>query len=129
MPNDRTAATVQQWLTEAKSTGKITAFLQHGILMLEQLLAVLTPEDTAHLANYANAFNPETSITYIIPASRSARGFSAANPGGRLYHALKPRRRWAGNDDCKQPKLFQFRKERYARGNLSVCISNATISI
>ena len=66
LPNDITAATIQQWLTEAELTGKITPVYRRGILVLEQLLAALTPEDTVLLANYPNPFNPETWIPYRL---------------------------------------------------------------
>ena len=66
IPKDLTAGMVSQWLTEAKLTGKKTPTYQHGILTLEQLLALLTPKETTLLANYPNPFNPETWIPYHL---------------------------------------------------------------
>jgi len=66
IPKDLTAGTVDQWLTEAKLTGKKTPTYQRGILTLEELLAVLTPKETTLLANYPNPFNPETWIPYHL---------------------------------------------------------------
>ena len=87
LPNDITAATIQQWLTEAKLTGKITLVYQRGILVLEQLLAALTPEATALLPNYPNPFNPETWIPYKLAIACRAQ-ISIYDTNGVLVRQL-----------------------------------------
>ena len=55
--------------------------------MLEQLLATLTPKETALLPNYPNPFNPETWIPYQLaaPADVSIAIYSA---DGKLIRTL-----------------------------------------
>ena len=61
-----TIADLQQWLIQAQGLDITDATLQRGILFLEQLLAALTPKETALFANYPNPFNPETWIPYQL---------------------------------------------------------------
>ena len=57
---------VQQWLHQARQMHLTDSAFQRGIRVLEQLLASLTPKETALLPNYPNPFNPETWIPYRL---------------------------------------------------------------
>ena len=61
-----TAAEVEGWLTQAGQMALTDPAYQHGITVLEQLLAALTPKETVLLPNYPNPFNPETWIPYHL---------------------------------------------------------------
>ena len=65
-----TAEEVEQWLIEAKQLQTEDPSYFRGILVLEQLLAMLRPKKTVLLPNYPNPFNPETWIPYqlAVPA-------------------------------------------------------------
>ena len=73
-----TATDVQQWLIQAQQFVLTDETSQRGILFLEQLLATLTPKETALLPNYPNPFNPETWIPYQLanPADVTLRIYS-----------------------------------------------------
>ena len=62
------AADVRGWLAQTQTLDLTDATTQIGVLALEQLAAVLTPERTALLPNYPNPFNPETWIPYQLAA-------------------------------------------------------------
>ena len=63
------ASNVQRWLSAAHKVNLTDSTFQRGMLMLESLLTVLTPKDTALLPNYPNPFNPETWIPYQLEKS------------------------------------------------------------
>ena len=60
------AAAVRGWLTDAKALEIRDPIMERGIVVLQQLLASLTPTETELLANYPNPFNPETWIPYRL---------------------------------------------------------------
>lgn len=57
-----TRTDVEMWLRQARRLNLSDAAFQRGILVLDQLLALSTPKETALLPNYPNPFNPETWI-------------------------------------------------------------------
>ena len=61
-----TAAEVGRWLAQAQTLDLTDGTTQMGVLVLEQLMAALTPEETLLLPNYPNPFNPETWIPYQL---------------------------------------------------------------
>ncbi len=83
-----TAEKVQGWLAEARLSGETSPAYQRGILVLEQLLAVLKPKKTVLLPNYPNPFNPETWIPYRLeqPANVTVTIYAA---NGTLVRTLQ----------------------------------------
>ena len=61
-----TYADVEGWLTQAQQMALTDPAYLRGIVVLEQLLAALTPKETTLLPNYPNPFNPETWIPYHL---------------------------------------------------------------
>ena len=80
-------ADAEKWLQEARQLPLTDPAFQRGILILEQLLATLTPKQTALLPNYPNPFNPETWIPYQLKTPAAVR-IAIYNPGGVLVREL-----------------------------------------
>ena len=78
---------MKQWLREARQLNRTDPDFQRGIRVLEQLLATLTPKETALLPNYPNPFNPETWIPYQLAAPADVN-ISIHTPDGRLVRTL-----------------------------------------
>ena len=82
-----TTKEVQQWLTEAQLSEETSPAYLRGITMLEQILALLIPQETALLANYPNPFNPETWIPYQLSKPTDVT-LSIYSVDGRLVRTL-----------------------------------------
>ena len=78
---------VDQWLHQARQVNLTDSDFQQGLLVLEQLLAMLTPKETALLPNYPNPFNPETWIPYQL-AEPAEVTVSIHSADGRLVWTL-----------------------------------------
>ena len=78
---------VQQWLTEAQLSADTSPAYLRGITMLEQILALLIPQETALFVNYPNPFNPETWIPYQLSKQADVT-VSIYSVDGRLVRTL-----------------------------------------
>ena len=108
-------ATVTAWLQEARQLNSADPTFQRGVLVLESLLKVLTPKDTALLPNYPNPFNPETWIPYQLaePAEVSISVYAADGKLVRtldlghqpidIYHQRNRAAHWNGCNEFGEP--------------------------
>ncbi len=115
MDADLTRGDVQQWLTKAQQENLTDATSQQGILFLEQLLAALTPKETALLANYPNPFNPETWIPYQLAApadvtltiytadGQQVRKLALGHPPVGIYQSKSRAAHWDGKNEVGEP--------------------------
>ena len=82
-----TRANIAAWLKEARQLNLADPAFQRGIIVLERLLASLTPKETALLPNYPNPFNPETWIPYQLAAPADV-SISIYTADGKLVRQL-----------------------------------------
>ena len=111
VPETLTVVEVQGWLTDARSLEAKDPIMKQGIVVLEQLLASLTPRETELLANYPNPFNPETWIPYRLAEDAfvtltiydgSGRVVRTLDLGHRIASAYENRSKavyWAGRNE------------------------------
>ena len=99
------AAEVEQWLDEARQLVASGATSQRGIAVLEQLLAALTPKETALLPNYPNPFNPETWIPYHL-AEPTEVTLSIYGVDGKLVRTLALGHQSAGIYESKSRAAY-----------------------
>ena len=89
------ATTIKVWLAQARLEDDGSLTFKQGIEILETLLASLTPEETALLANYPNPFNPETWIPYQLAQSAEVT-LTIYDMNGQLVRRLAVGHRAAG---------------------------------
>ena len=110
-----TAEELQQWLIEARGLADKSPAHRRGVLMLEQLLALLTPKETLLLANYPNPFNPETWIPYRLAAptevtltiyavnGQVVRTLALGHQAAGFYESLSRAAYWDGSNAQGEP--------------------------
>ena len=82
-----TRANIAAWLHAARQLNLADPAFQRGVIVLERLLASLTPKETALLPNYPNPFNPETWIPYQLASPADVR-ISIYTADGKLVRQL-----------------------------------------
>ena len=110
-----TAADVQQWLTQAQHLKLTDATSQRGIRFLEQLLAALTPKETALLPNYPNPFNPETWIPYRL-AEDAFVTLTIYNGSGRVVRTLDVGHRTAAFYESRAKAIYWDGRNEFGEG-------------
>ncbi len=110
-----TPADVQRWIAEARHANLADPTSLQGIRLLEQLLSVLIPKETALLANYPNPFNPETWIPYQLakPAAvtlniyavdgKLVRRLDLGHQPIGIYHGKNRAAYWDGRNAVGEP--------------------------
>ena len=106
-----TAADVQHLLMQARQIALTDPTYLRGITVLEQLLRMLVPKETALLANYPNPFNPETWIPYHLATASDVeitiydtrgtvvRHLELGHQAAGLYQTRSRAAYWDGRND------------------------------
>ena len=126
-----TTSDVQQWLTQVHQVNTHPATVQKGIVILEQLLSLLTPEKTALLPNYPNPFNPETWIPYQLnqaakvtiqiysPDGNMVRTLDLGNQSAGIYQTRSKAAYWDGKNEAGEPVASGIYFYTLSAGNYS----------
>ena len=106
---------LRQWIQKAQQENLTDLTFQRGVQVLEQLLSVLAPKETALLANYPNPFNPETWIPYQLAKSASitvsihsadgtlVRRLTLGNRSAGIYQSHSRAAYWDGRNEVGEP--------------------------
>ena len=110
-----TRADLEAWLREARQMNLTDPTFQRGILILEQLLASLTPKETALLPNYPNPFNSETWIPYQLAVAADVsiaiyaadgslvRTLALGHQAAGVYKSRSRAAYWDGKNELGEP--------------------------
>ena len=110
-----TAADVRHWIALAQGANLTDPESQRGIRFLHYLSAILTPKETALLANYPNPFNPETWMPYRLakPAEVAltiyaadgdvVRALALGHQPAGVYQAKSRAAYWDGRNSRGEP--------------------------
>ena len=108
-------AMIQTWIAQAQLENDGSLVFQRGIVSLQRLLALLTPEKTVLLANYPNPFNPETWIPYHLAGSTEVtlhifavngtlvRTLDLGHQPAGVYHQRTRAAYWDGRNQLGEP--------------------------
>ena len=133
------AAEIESWIAQARGLNLMDARLERGIRFLEQLLAVLTPDETALLPNYPNPFNPETWIPYHLANEAKVaitiydakgalvRRLALGNQAAGYYAERGKAAYWDGRNEDGEPVasgiyMYQFQAGDYAASRRMVIV-------
>ncbi len=86
---------VRQWLKDASQVNSHLPVYKRGRTVLEHLLTLLLPEETALLPNYPNPFNPETWMPYQLAKDAEVNIYIHAS-NGQLIRTLQLGHKIAG---------------------------------
>ncbi len=108
-------AMIEAWIAQARLEDDGSHPFKQGIENLENLLALLIPDETALLANYPNPFNPETWIPYqlAIPAEVTltiydmnghlVRRLAVGHQAAGMYQSRSRAAYWDGRNQLGEP--------------------------
>ncbi len=109
------AATIEAWIAQARLEDDGSLAFKQGIENLQNLLALLIPEETALLANYPNPFNPETWIPYQLAEpgevtltiydinGQLVRHLAVGHQAAGMYRSRSRAAYWDGRNQLGEP--------------------------
>ena len=103
--SDVSRQNVQTWITAVQSVSDGSALFQEALTNLNNLLTLLTPEQTRLLANYPNPFNPETWIPYQL-AEASLVTLTIYDLSGQVVRAIEVGHQQAGTYTDRSKAIY-----------------------